>query len=336
MVLDKRKGRFGSHLSRMGRYMIHKQIGNSVLWAAIAACTLWSLAQGADQYRNIRDEMAPRHAPAPKGNVTVPFPGDASNQRDLTPWQTDGEADTLIFDDGVPVSAYYWLPGYRMAVRMSPDTAQTECKVLAIIYYHWVPGAFHPAIYAWSGSSPADTLLEWDDTSTAAGFNTFMVDTAEIIVQGDFVVSHGVVDTITALGYDAYNNGRAWDFDPVTSTWNPYLETYFIRAIVEYPPYGSVPPNVDVLVPKAFSLDPPYPNPFNPATNIVIRLGHSQLVSLKIYDVLGREVSTLVEGYQPEGVTKVSWNADSQASGIYWAVLSDRSDQVVRKLILLK
>jgi len=331
--------------------MAYKQVGSSVFLAAIAVCTLWSLAQGADDELRIGDGTSSDRALVPKRNVTIPLPesgvrcphltpadlsGDACNQTNLLPWLTDGEYDTLIFDDGEPVSAYYWSPGYRMAVRLSLDTAQTECKILAVIYYHWIPGAFHPAIYGWSGSSPADTLLEWDDTSTVAGFNTFLVDTAEIIVQGDFVVSHGVVDTITALGYDNYNNGRAWDFDPVTVTWNPYLETYFIRAIVEYPPYGSVPPNVDVLTPKSFSLDPPYPNPFNPATNIIIRLSHSGSVSLKIYDLLGREVATLVDGYQPEGITKVSWNADRHASGIYWVILSDRSDQVVRKLILLK
>ena len=223
-----------------------------------------------------------------------------------------------------------------MAVRMSPDTAQTECKILAVIYYHWIPGAFSPGIYSWSGSSPADTLLQWNDTSSVAGFNTFMVDTAEIVVEGDFVVSHGCVDTITALGYDNYNNGRAWDFNPGPGTWSPYTETYFIRAIVEYPPYGSVPPNIDVLVPAVLSLDPPYPNPFNPVTNFVIHHNYSGPLSLRIYDLLGREVAAVVDGFRPSGTIRVFWDAGSNPSGVYWAVLSDRSDTVVRKLVLLK
>jgi hypothetical protein len=316
--------------------MIHKQAGTIIMLSLLSLCMLWAAAFGGDNYCRVRDITVLQNLPPRKRVVSTPFPGTQSDQRSVLPLLVDGVYDTLIFDDGEPVSAYYWSPGCRMAARMSPDTAQAESKIIAVVFYHWIPGAFFPGIYAWSGSSPADTLLQWNDTSTVAGFNTFMVDTAEIIVQGDFVVSHGVVDTITALGYDNYNNGRAWDFNAGSGTWGPYLETYFIRAIVEYPPYGAVPPNLDVLVPTAVSLDPPYPNPFNPTTNFVIRLDHSGQVSLKIYDLLGREVATLLDGFHPGGTVKVSWDAGRSSSGIYWAVLSDRSDRVIRKLVLLK
>jgi hypothetical protein len=299
-------------------------------------CFLYAVAFGGDNCPSARDITVLHNPPPRKRIVHTPYPETQSNRSGVLSLLVDGVTDTLIFDDGNPVSAYYWEPGYRMAARMSPDTAQAEIKIIAVIFYHWVPGAFFPGIYAWSGSNPADTLLQWNDTSTVAGFNTFMVDTANIIVQGDFVVSHGVVDTITALGYDNYNNGRAWDFDPGTRTWNPYLETYFIRAIVEYQPFGAVPPNFAVLVPRAFSLDPPYPNPFNPTTNLVVQLAHSGPVALKIYDLLGQEVATLVDGFHPSGTVKVSWDAGQSASGIYWAVLSNRSDHAIRKLVLLK
>ena len=265
-----------------------------------------------------------------------PFPGTQFDNDTEISWWIDGEHDTLVFDDGEPESAYYWLPGYRMATRLSPDTGQTECKILGVIYYHWTPGAFHPAIFEWSGSSPADTLLEWDDTSTVAGFNTFMVDTAEIVVEGDFVVSHGCVDSVTSLGFYPYNNGRAWDYTPVTGSWTPWVETYFIRAIVEYPPYGAVPPNIDILTPQSAMLDPPYPNPFNPVTTFVIHRRQSGPISLKIYDLLGREVASLINGVHSTGTVNVSWDARSHSSGIYWAVLADHSDTVIRKLVLLK
>lgn len=295
-------------------------------------------AFGGNGARSIKEINAVRFLPPRKMLDRTPCPGAVSDHVWDFDGLTDGEIDTLIYDDGEPSNAYVWSPGYRMAARMSPDTSQAECKIIAVGYYHWTPGAFHPAIFAWSGSNPADTLLEWDDASTVAGFNVFMVDTADIIREGDFVVSHGCVDTITSLGFDPYNNGRAWDFypDSLSPTWLPYIETYFIRAVVEYPPYGAVPPNLDVLTPQSIVLDPPYPNPFNPATTFTIRRNHSGQMSLTIYDLLGREVATLIDKYSPSGMIKVTWDANSLPSGIYWAVLTDHSDKVVRKLVLLK
>jgi hypothetical protein len=269
-----------------------------------------------------------------------PFPSESGSHCRQATLLMDGEIDTLVYDDGEPENAYRWSPGYRMAVQMSPDTVEGECKILAVEYYHWTPGAFRPGIYLWTGSNPADTaLLEWDDTSEVAGFNIFELDTADqVVVDGDFVVSHGCVDSITSLGFDPLNNGRAWDFypEPAPGTWLLYIETYFIRAYVEYPPYGSVPRNIDVLTPCSALLDPPYPNPFNPSTTMVIHRVHPGLISLKIYDLLGREVATLVDGYHPGGSIQVSWDARSQPSGAYWAVLVDRSQRAVRKLVLLK
>jgi hypothetical protein len=250
---------------------------------------------------------------------------------------TDDELDTLVFDDGEPSNAYYWAPGYRMAARLSPDTAYSECKVLAIAFYHWTPGAFQPGIFSWNGTNPDTALLLWDDTSTVSGFNVFELDTTnQLVIEGDFVVSHGCVDTITSLGFDPLNNTRAWDYYPSDSTWLSYIETYFIRALVMYPPYVNVPPNVELLTPESFTLESPYPNPFNPTTNIVIHHHHAGPMSLKIYDMLGREVAALVDGFTPGGTIEVTWEANRIPSGMYWVVAEDQSHQAVRKICFLK
>ena len=228
---------------------------------------------------------------------------------------------------------------YRMAAQLSPDTAYSECKIIAVMFYHWTPGAFQPGIFSWSGPNPDSSLLLWDDTSTVAGFSTFELDSADqLVVEGYFVVSHGCVDTITSLGFDAFNNGRAWDFypDSLSPTWLPYMETYFIRALVAYPPYVSVPPNVDILTPESFVLEPPYPNPFNPATSFVIHHRHAGPLSLKIYDLLGREVATLVDEFTPGGTVEVTWEANRMPSGMYWVVATDNFQRAVRKICLLK
>jgi hypothetical protein len=267
----------------------------------------------------------------------TPRPGLPDGSGQLAIPLADGVYDTLYYDDGEPLSAYRWAPGYRMATRLTPDTTETECKILAIQFYHWTPGAFRPGIFDWSGSSPSDTLLEWDATSTVAGFNTFMVDTANIVVSGDFIVSHECVDTITSLGFDSYNNGRAWEYYPnPPASWHSWIETYFIRAIVEYPPYESAPPRIDILTPTKVILEPPYPNPFNPTTTFTIHRNLSGPMSLKIYNLLGQEVATLVNGYAPVGTIKVVWDADKNPSGIYWAVLQDQKARAIQKIVLLK
>jgi hypothetical protein len=70
-----------------------------------------------------------------------------------------------------------------------------------------------------------------------------------------------------------------------------------------------------------FHLHPNHPNPFNPATTIRYDLPHAAQVTLVIYDLLGREVTTLVEGYTQPGSHEVVWNAANLPSGIYIARL---------------
>ena len=68
---------------------------------------------------------------------------------------------------------------------------------------------------------------------------------------------------------------------------------------------------------NTFLLSQNYPNPFNPATVISYQLSVFSSVNLSVYDILGREVVTLVSGEQPAGVYKTEWNA-SVASGVYF------------------
>ena len=89
-------------------------------------------------------------------------------------------------------------------------------------------------------------------------------------------------------------------------------------------------------VPVKFALSQNFPNPFNPTTTINYNLSKSIQVSLKIYDVLGREVATLVNGVQEAGQKTAVWDASHIASGVYFykLVAGDFSD--VKRMILLK
>jgi hypothetical protein len=93
-------------------------------------------------------------------------------------------------------------------------------------------------------------------------------------------------------------------------------------------------------IPKAFSLAQNYPNPFNPSTSIEYRVGSIEYITLKVYDILGREVTTLVNEEQQPGVYEVEFSPASGnrdlASGIYYYQLKAGSYIQTKKMIYLK
>jgi hypothetical protein len=90
-------------------------------------------------------------------------------------------------------------------------------------------------------------------------------------------------------------------------------------------------------VPLVFALDQNYPNPFNPNTTIGFTLKESGMTTLKIYDIVGREVATLVNEHLEAGVYhQRMFNASQFASGVYFATLTAEGKSQIRKLSLMK
>lgn len=85
-----------------------------------------------------------------------------------------------------------------------------------------------------------------------------------------------------------------------------------------------------------FSLKQNYPNPFNSMTQIEFKLSFPENIELKIYDVLGKEISTLVKDYQQAGIHNINFDASNLSSGIYFYMLKTKSSVDTKKMILLK
>ncbi len=90
------------------------------------------------------------------------------------------------------------------------------------------------------------------------------------------------------------------------------------------------------IVATSFSLSQNYPNPFNPSTQIKYTLAKSSFVSLKIFDVLGREVSTLVNQAQNSGTYSVNFNASALSTGVYFYKLEAGDFMNIKKMLLIK
>ena len=90
------------------------------------------------------------------------------------------------------------------------------------------------------------------------------------------------------------------------------------------------------ILPDACKLSQNYPNPFNPSTSMQYTINSRQFVTLKVYDVLGKEIATLVNEEKPAGEYKVEFNAATLPSGIYFYQLKAGQYSETKKMILLK
>ncbi len=93
---------------------------------------------------------------------------------------------------------------------------------------------------------------------------------------------------------------------------------------------------LDVNTPDSFSLSNVYPNPFNNSTQINITIPFESHLSLKVYDLLGKEVETLINDKIEIGYHSFTWNADNVASGVYFLKCVSQNIVETRKVILLK
>ena len=135
------------------------------------------------------------------------------------------------------------------------------------------------------------------------------------------------VSTILRSGKTLYLGG---DFTLVNDDPASYFAAYTDETLTSVEKiYGSA-------VPERMSLSQNYPNPFNPTTVINYELPVNSDVSLKVYNLLGREVAALVNEKKEAGSYSIKWNATGFSSGVYFYRLQAGSFSVTKKLIVIK
>jgi hypothetical protein len=138
------------------------------------------------------------------------------------------------------------------------------------------------------------------------------------VISYSFITKSGAKVDVTAIDTTAPNNGIILIED---ATWRST---------------GIVGIESEDQIPTQYSLSQNYPNPFNPSTSIKYAISSRQFVSLKIYDVLGNEVATLVNEEKSAGSYEITFDASQLSSGIYFYKLQAGGFIETKKLTLMK
>lgn len=185
------------------------------------------------------------------------------------------------------------------------------------------PNTKAPAALVPNPSAAADSILQlWISCGTNDGLLSYSKQTHDYLVLHN--VPH-IYNLVQGAGHD-------W------TVWKPGL--YHFSQLIFKQPATAV--EKKELVAE-YDLAQNYPNPFNPTTNFEFRIAEFGFVSLKIYDVLGNEVATLVNEEKPAGKYKVAFNAANLpdgktdlASGVYFYRMQAGNVILTKKFILLK
>ena len=172
-------------------------------------------------------------------------------------------------------------------------------------------------------------LLVWRSSAIATSYHVQVSDNSSFV---GFAADTTVADTSLSLRPLAANARYYWR----VSAGNSYgASDYSTMASFIT---GDLISGVESKgnVPSQFSLSQNYPNPFNPTTNLEFQVASSEFVSLKVLDVLGREVATLVNEERQPGTYTIRWSASGLPTGVYFYRLRAGGFVETKKMILAK
>jgi hypothetical protein len=154
-------------------------------------------------------------------------------------------------------------------------------------------------------------------------------------------VTKAVVDSFQVTAWDQSATGplpRGIAFSPTGDTvYVAHFDVATLPAVVRFVKNKAVSvERNDSGIPTGYELSQNYPNPFNPSTQIRFSIAKTGMTTLKVYDVMGREVSTLVNESLNPGTYNVQFDASNLSSGTYLYVMTSGSTRLTNKMVLVK
>ena len=229
---------------------------------------------------------------------------------------------------------------YNDSINRPPNTAVGQTIADAIHYSSDHTPVF--ASFAFENAVPVeldlftatvsdnDVLLKWNTVTEINNFGFDVERTVISIAERDLLWN--VIGFIPGNGNSNIIHQYVFqDKDLLSGNYQYRLKQIDNDGTFEYSNSIEV-----TILPKQFALYQNYPNPFNPSTTISYDLPVNDFVTLKIYDVIGNELETLINEEQPAGYHKINFNASGFSSGMYFYTLQSGNKIFTNKMILIK
>ncbi|HMN17557.1 MAG TPA: M1 family aminopeptidase [Ignavibacteriaceae bacterium] len=199
---------------------------------------------------------------------------------------------------------------------------------LNYFFQQWIYGVNYPTYsVVWSKNSLGGNLYDLALKITQSSNSNPSFFTMPIQIK----VNSSTGDTIITV----FNNAQVQNFnitvanEPISITVDP--NNWILKTI------NSVVVGIeDEMQPQTFSLEQNYPNPFNPVTKIKFTLASNEYTTLKVYDIIGKEISTLVNNQMEKGHYEINFDASNLPSGVYLYTLNAGGYKETRKMILMR
>ncbi len=195
-----------------------------------------------------------------------------------------------------------------------------------------------------ASNRPVYFLEFWHRYATEAGYDFCRVEVSNDngVTWQSVKTYSGTLSTWTLQSFDisafANNSANVKVRFRLTSDANTNADGWYVDDI-KITNFSSTTTGITYnsgLIPEKFSISQNYPNPFNPSTKINYALAANTLVKITIYDMLGKEVKTLVNGNQLAGSYVIDFNASALSSGVYYYNISTPQFTETRKMLLVK
>ena len=262
--------------------------------------------------------------------------------------ETPGNDYTIRYVTDAPIGTMYKRPAITIQQRhySMPQRILVTCTKNDRAVYHFSNdgGASWDIDFNLGPSSQAVDYTSCSSDTLFAGGRDFIASYVDL--NGDSVtVRHGELGSLGAPQYKRNSNPSTGTLAPVCAIYKTGSTKYSAFSYAGFGPAG-VYYNMESLItgitpisneiPSNFRLEQNYPNPFNPVTNIKFSIPKAGLVTLKVYDITGREVAELVNQSLNAGTFNYDFDASHLSSGVYFYRISSEGFTDVKKMMLVK
>jgi hypothetical protein len=294
--------------------------------------------------------------------VTIIMSNSSTTSKWVVDYSVTGEQPTepmeLAYDENAPLGTFTdAIAGDKMAVSFN-GVAGGTLKTIKVALRN--DGDIDAQVFKYTGTISDPLGDQLSDAVTVSGVTTpgtpypdpwtnwvdIDMESQNISTADPFIISFehtgGNNVMVTSTPGQAFNHSHS--YDSADRAWKYYVNNtdditylYMIRAVVQF---ATGTEEIEIL-PNSFALNQNYPNPFNPTTNITYSIPERSNVQLTIYNILGKEVTSLVNEEMGSGTYKTTWNGKDSfgnkvSSGVYFYTIRAGSFVQTNKMILLK